>query len=58
MDECTAMVQEEVREEVKLIVNAPLPSLYPLWERYTEACAKGWRDRFIIREILKKARLP
>ncbi|KAK9166645.1 hypothetical protein Scep_001836 [Stephania cephalantha] len=37
---------------VKLIVNAPLPSLYPSWERYVEECAKGWRDGFVIRDIV------
>ncbi|KAK9148364.1 hypothetical protein Scep_007121 [Stephania cephalantha] len=37
---------------VKLTVNAPLPSLYPAWERYVEECAKGWRDGIVIREIV------
>ncbi|KAK9128326.1 hypothetical protein Syun_017123 [Stephania yunnanensis] len=36
---------------VKLRVNAPLPSLYPSWDRYVEDCAKGWRDGFVFRDI-------
>ncbi|KAK9166756.1 hypothetical protein Scep_001947 [Stephania cephalantha] len=36
---------------VKLRVNAPLPSLYPLCDRYVEDCAKGWRDGFVFRDI-------
>ncbi|KAK9140095.1 hypothetical protein Scep_009776 [Stephania cephalantha] len=36
---------------VQLRVNAPLPSLYPSWDRYVEDCAKGWRDGFVFRDI-------
>ncbi|KAK9101033.1 hypothetical protein Scep_024463 [Stephania cephalantha] len=36
---------------VQLRVNAPLPSLYPSWDRYVENCAKGWRDGFVFRDI-------
>ncbi|KAK9139595.1 hypothetical protein Scep_009276 [Stephania cephalantha] len=32
---------------VQLRVNAPLPSLYPSWDRYIEDCAKvGEMDSF------------
>ncbi|KAK9092980.1 hypothetical protein Syun_027891 [Stephania yunnanensis] len=36
---------------VKLRLNAPLPSLYPSWDRYVEECAKGWPDGLVIRDI-------
>ncbi|KAK9160663.1 hypothetical protein Syun_007004 [Stephania yunnanensis] len=36
---------------VQLRVNAPLPSLYPSWDRYVEDCVKGWRDGFVFRDI-------
>ncbi|KAK9093025.1 hypothetical protein Syun_027936 [Stephania yunnanensis] len=42
---------------VKLSTNAPLPSLYPSWVRYVQDSAKGWRDRFVFRDIAPIATL-
>ncbi|KAK9112117.1 hypothetical protein Scep_019636 [Stephania cephalantha] len=36
---------------VLLSTNAPLPSVYPSWVRYAQDSAKGWRDRFVFRDI-------